>query len=82
MYNQDFTEPPNINILNTTVDCCGHYILGLSYILDKKRRHFPHIDHEKEDTSATKKKKFKNRTHKYLQFYEIKVLVNASLTVT
>jgi len=64
MCNQDFTEPPNINILNTTVDCCCHYILGLSYILDKKRRHFPHIDHEKEDTSATKKKKFKNRAHK------------------
>jgi hypothetical protein len=52
VYNQDFTEPPDINILSTAVDCCGHYILGLSYILDKKRGHFPLIDHEKEDTST------------------------------
>jgi len=32
MDNQDFTEPPNINLISNAADCCGHYILSLSYI--------------------------------------------------
>jgi hypothetical protein len=52
--NQDFTEPSNINLLSTAVDCCGHCIVEL-YILEKKRWHVPSINHNKENTSATKK---------------------------
>jgi hypothetical protein len=41
MDNQEFTEPPNINLLSITIDCCAHYSLWLSHNHDKKKGHFP-----------------------------------------